>query len=495
MTSPAGCVVTTNSITIYNTLTPTISISASQNSICSGNSITFTASTTAGGTAPTFEWFKNGVSTGVTDSTYTSNNWSNNDTVYCVLNSNYACATVNQLNSNKVGVTVNTTPIATIAAIGNTTFCQGDSLDLHASAGSSNYRWMLNGSVISTSTDSVFYAKTSGDYSVEVSNGNCPDTSGSIIISVIQGPSVSVNPNTAQTICQGDTVKLTATTNLGNTIQWYNASGSINGAISSIYLAKTSGTYYARVSNGTCSANSNSVNVTVNPLPSAQISVSGATTFCQGDSVALSVSTGNGYSYQWFDGANVLTNATSDKLVAKTSGSYAVKVTAATCVSSSAGTIVTVNPLPAVPTINRASQVLTSSAATGYQWYNNGTAISGATNQTYTFNAGGKYMVEITDAKGCKNRSLEYNNTGINEAINTIGMTLQPNPTQGKFMINLSGVEKAATVVIYDLTGREITRKVMNQTTEIEMTNEPAGMYIVYVYAVDKVAYAKLEKL
>src|SRR5204862_3432482 len=69
---------------------------------------------------------------------------------------------------------------------------------------------------------------------------------------------------------------------------------------------------------------------------------------------------------------------------------------------------VTVNPNPPVPTITGGpltfcqggNVTLTSSAATGNQWYLGGVAIGGATNPTYVATATGNYTVTVTVA-GC----------------------------------------------------------------------------------------------
>jgi gliding motility-associated-like protein len=95
-------------------------------------------------------------------------------------------------------------------------------------------------------------------------------------------------------------------------------------------------------------------------------------------------------------------NATSLPIVAN------IKVTPVGAVSCD-GTVltfsITVNPTPATPTITAAtatsfciggSVVLTSSSATGNQWYKDGGIIAGETNQTYTANTSGIYTVVLT---------------------------------------------------------------------------------------------------
>src|SRR5205807_4497633 len=75
----------------------------------------------------------------------------------------------------------------------------------------------------------------------------------------------------------------------------------------------------------------------------------------------------------------------------------------------SAATAVTVNPIPATPTITPGgpttfcaggSVTLTSSSANGNQWFLNGNPIGGATNQTFNASASGSYTVKVTSL-GC----------------------------------------------------------------------------------------------
>ena len=67
--------------------TVTITSSAVSNTIIQGQSVTFTANVTGGNVNDTYQWYKNGVAlSGENSSTYTTNNLSNTDNVYLVLN-------------------------------------------------------------------------------------------------------------------------------------------------------------------------------------------------------------------------------------------------------------------------------------------------------------------------------------------------------------------------------------------------------------------------
>ena len=113
-----------SNILIDQAVTPSFSISASNSTLCAGQSVTFsTNSVTNGGSTPTYQWYVNGgsVSTG---SSYTSSTLANNDSVYALMTSNAACAVPTTVAGNKTGMTVYPTAASEIYD----TLCPGGSL-------------------------------------------------------------------------------------------------------------------------------------------------------------------------------------------------------------------------------------------------------------------------------------------------------------------------------------------------------------------------------
>ena len=113
MTSAASCVsgspATSNAITI--TVTPTtpvsVSITASQNPVCSGSGVFFNSSIVNGGTNPQYKWKVNGTFvTGATNATFIYPPV-NNDAVACQLTSSAICPSPNPATSNTINMTVN----------------------------------------------------------------------------------------------------------------------------------------------------------------------------------------------------------------------------------------------------------------------------------------------------------------------------------------------------------------------------------------------------
>ncbi|UQD55309.1 gliding motility-associated C-terminal domain-containing protein [Flavobacterium sp. K5-23] len=249
---------------------------------------------------------------------------------------------------------------------------------------------------------------------------NCSKTFNiEVTLSVISG-SVGGTLSAPQTICAGSSPSnITLSGNTGSVVKWQKASDAaftspvdIAGTTTTLTGATigslTADTYFrAVVQSGSCSAvNSASVLVTVNTPPATPtISTTTSTTFCSGGSVVLtsSAATGN----QWYKDAVLISGATNTTYSATASGDYTVISTNGTCPSSaSAATTVTVNASPATPTISTTttttfcsggSVVLTSSAATGNQWYKDAVLISGATSTTYSATASGDYTVISTN--------------------------------------------------------------------------------------------------
>ncbi|MBK9048074.1 MAG: T9SS type A sorting domain-containing protein [Bacteroidetes bacterium] len=89
-------------------------------------------------------------------------------------------------------IALSSTPVS-ITASGNTTFCQGDSVVLHASPGLANYQWYRWNTPISGANTQNYSAKNRGRYKcIGVNASLCSDTSNTILVSV---PCISVGPN------------------------------------------------------------------------------------------------------------------------------------------------------------------------------------------------------------------------------------------------------------------------------------------------------------
>jgi hypothetical protein len=157
------------------------------------------------------------------------------------------------------------------------------------------------------------------------------------------------------------------------------------------------------------------------------------------------------------------------------------------------------NNSPNVPTIALQSINIISANATGataYQWYLNGNLILGATNQTYNITGAGSgsYSVVVTYGTCCTASSSSFSATvGIDE-LELNGISISPNPASDYIEIN-TGESKFQNIELSNVLGEIVLRQVLNsKTTEIKLSQFPAGLYELKLISKDKISYSKVLK-
>lgn len=184
-------------VTSAQNVTPTVSLSASKTIICPGETVILTATTTNGGTNPSFVWRVNGVvSPGVNQSAVQASNVTDGTQFTVELTSSAPCAVPSQVTSSPITITISTPQIPTITATGNV---------LTSSVLSGN-QWYLNGSLINGATSQTYTVSESGNYSVIATNeyGCVSSQSNTIPINVtgiesLTQESITISPNPAST--------------------------------------------------------------------------------------------------------------------------------------------------------------------------------------------------------------------------------------------------------------------------------------------------------
>lgn len=231
------------------------------------------------------------------------------------------------------------------------------------------------------------------------------------------------------------------------------------------YFTDASGNHQKLLMNATIwLASSNSINAT--------ITAAGNTTFCQGGSVVLNANTGTGYTYLWKLNSVVISGANTSSYTATQAGSYTVTINGT---ATSSPTVVTVNPLPTTPTLVYTANVLSTTGGpyTTYAWYLNNTAITGATNATYTATQNGAYKVTVTNSFGCSATSTSINVTivGIQD-FSEKKIAVHPNPTNG--LLHIEGIIPA-TVRIVSVEGKVLIEE--QNKTVVSIAELASGIY------------------
>jgi len=333
--------------------------------------------------------------------------------------------------SSATSVSVNSTVNVTITAGGPTTFCTGGSVTLTAnpSGGSGSftgYQWFVNASPIGGANASSYSATAAGNYSVTVTDSNgCTGTSPAQSVTVNAPPSATINaPSSVCANSNANTASIASPVG-GATYTWTVTNGTLtNGqGTPSITFSSTAAspiTISVTASLSGCSTNG-SASVTVGAFTPT---ISGANSFCASGSTTLTSSAG--VAYQWLLNGSPIGGATSQSYVANAAGNYSVTTTSSGgCSGTSAQVTVSQNPSPSPaiapggPTTfcTGGSVTLTSTAATTYQWLQNGVPIGGANGQSFSATASGNYSVTVTNGSGCSGTS------------STIAVTVNPSPS------------------------------------------------------------------
>jgi hypothetical protein len=269
LTSNAACaspqVVTSNIMTVIVNVAvvPTVAITSTANNICSGSSITFTATPTNGGTTPSYQWQVNGVNTGTNSNTFTSSTLTNASDVKVIMTSSLACASPQTATSNLINVTVNNTvvPIASFTPSA-TSICNGASITFTSTSTNVGtapiYQWKKNGANVGA--NSATYTSNgfaNGDVVTLTltSNAACANTTAVVsnpvtIIVATEIPTITIAGNT--TVVVNNSTNITSTNTFGGilpTYQWQDSTAlhtwaNISGATSAslMYIPTAIGT-------------------------------------------------------------------------------------------------------------------------------------------------------------------------------------------------------------------------------------------------------------
>ena len=410
MTSTATCrsvnTATSSQTTMVVTpsVAPGVTISAPSTTICSGTSVTFTATPVNGGT-PSYQWRNNGTNiNGATGVNYTSAALSNGDKIDVIMTSTVTCRSANTTTSNQLTMTVtaNVVPGVTISTP-SATICSGTSVTFTAipvNGGAPQYQWRNNDTDINGATGSTYTSATLSDGDqIDVamtSTATCRSVDRvssqqiTMTVNATVMPDVTIyTPST--TICTGSSVTFTATPANGGipVFQWRKNNANISGATAASYTT---------------------------------------TAIVNGDK---------------FD---VIMTSSATCRSANTATSSAITMTTATSITAS----VNIDVQPSNTIYTGQSATFIASPVNGgtptYQWKNNGIDIAGATNLSYETNAltnGASVTVTMISNAGCvSNKTV---------ASNAIVITVNPSPSFDSSITGPATVNSNQTNVTYSV--------------------------------------------
>ncbi|MGA2296603.1 MAG: YCF48-related protein [FCB group bacterium] len=200
-----------------------------------------------------------------------------------------------------------------ITAIGDTTFCEGDSVKLTALSNYNYYLWSTG-----ETTKSITVRKP-GTYSVTVANSECDSSLSNLInVSFYTKPNPKINASKTS-ICEGDSALLSVSPSFPFYI-WS------TGDTTNFITVYKDGNYTVTVTDTNGCTNSYTIPIHVTPNPQPVINIIGNETICTGDTIILEIS--DIYKkYFWYnDSTSTLIDSTSNKIIITQSGRYSAVV-------------------------------------------------------------------------------------------------------------------------------------------------------------------------
>ncbi len=401
--SDKGCFVTsTKTITVTN-VAPTVSIGASQNPICAGTNVTFTATPSSAGSPPTYQWYLNGNPVGGNTATYSNTALVNGDKIKVTVTSTSACNIGVQATSNIITMTVNAAPTVNVTS---PSICSNQTAQPVAS-GATTYTWTGGLAAVSNPTTPVLTTTTT--YTVTGTTSGCTGTAVSTI-TVKATPVVNV---TSPNICNGQTAQPIASG--ATTYTWTGGLAAVSNPTTPILTTTT--TYTVTGTTNGCTATAVS---TVTVAGSLNVNVT-SPVICSG-LTAQPVANG-ATTYTWTGGLTAISNPTTPALTTTTT--YTVTGTTSGCTGTAVATV-TVN---ANPTVNVTSPIICSgqtaqpvaSGATSYTWTGGLSAVSNPTTPVLTTTT--TYTVTGTTGT-CSKTAVSTITVNANPTVNVTSPTI-----------------------------------------------------------------------
>jgi len=379
-TSNCSFVVTTG-------VSPTISATATNSTICLGGSTTLN-----GIGASTYTW-SGGITNGVPFSPLVT-------TTYTLTGTSASGCT----NTAIATITVNPLPVI---VTNSPTACLGANINLTATGGTT-YSWSGPSGFSSAVQNPVLTSATAamgGIYTVTVTSAAGCTATATSSVTVVNTPTANLLSNSP--VCVGSTLSFSAS---GGTINLTGPNGfnsaATNATIPNV-TALANGVYTLLVSAGTCTA-STTLPVTINALPVPLANSNSPV--CIGQPINFTGS--GGTTYTWTGPGSYSSNAQNPVIASAQStnaGVYTLSVTSAAGCKNSVTTNVVINPLPVIVTNSPVACVntninLTSNGGTAYAWSGPLGFTSGIQNPVIanaTIPMTGVYTVTVTSAAGC----------------------------------------------------------------------------------------------
>lgn len=381
---------------------------------------------------------------------------------------------------------------AVIVPMGNTIFCPGGSIEMHAKLTSPDYtyQWYHNGIAIPGATDTLYSTATDGDYEVAItrptSGGSETTTSNIVAVTKIPAPNASITVDGPLVYCAGGQRTLVAAPGVGLSYQWQMNGLDIPGATNDSLEINTGGSYTVSVSNVGCSSISSVTTISAGPL---NVNLGADTSFCESKPLILDAGY-PGARYLWSTG-----DTTKTITVYNNSGDYSVVVDGGINCKDADTINVQIDPLPSVVGISyirmNTSTFQFSPSGTqnvnNYTWIFSDGTVDFTMSPTHTYAANDPWEVTLVVANDCGFDTTQLDLRSLSVAdINDISSQILLYPNPAKDLLNIKTdidviIEKMIIVndigqVVY------VSENTNAKATTVDVSNLSVGNYILKVY-------------
>jgi len=352
-------------------------------------------------------------------------------------------------NSNSVVVTVNPLPAAVAGA--NRTICQNSGTQIGSVPVAGNtYSWTsVPAGFTSTSANPTVTPLITTTYVLTetITATGCTNTN-SVIVTVNPAPAANAGVNRA--ICLNASTQIGSAPITGHTYSWTSVPAGFTSTLANPTVSPLITTTYTLTESNTATGctNTNSVVVTVNPLPAA---VAGANrVICLNTSTQIGAAPATGHTYSWTSVPAGYTSTSANPTVSPlitTTYNLTETITATGCVNSNS-VVVIVNPVP-LPSINGLSAMCFGSSVNIYSTQ------GGMNNYLWNISSGGTILsglgtdsIQVRwDTAGARFVSVNYANSygcfAQTPTVKTVTVYPLPVPVingSGNICINTTGV-------------------------------------------------------